>query len=324
MADPGREAVWNPELNPMVTSQGAPRISIVIPMYRDPLRAAALVQELCKQDLPEDIRPEIIVVDDGSGDDAARDLVLAVGERARVIALPGNVGRSAARNAGAAEATATFVLFLDCDCLPATTTFIRAHLAVWDEHTVASIGHVVGSGQGFWHRYQSASSLRRQRQHAAGIRYAGSSQNLLVRRSAFEACGGFDTTYRGYGFEDRDLQIRLLAHGEIRWAGDATIRHMDELRMADVARKLAEAGGESARIFRARHPEAYRSLGYSALDSGLHTWLRLPARLAARMVPALARGLDRLLWRAWLPHPVASLLVRALSAASYLSGTQPR
>lgn len=311
-------------MNSITTSQSAPGISIVIPTYRDPLRAAALVQELSKQDLPEGFHLEIIVVDDGSGDDIARDLILAVGQRARVIALPDNAGRSAARNAGAAQSTADLVLFLDCDCLPATRTFIRAHLASWDEHTVASIGHVVGSGRGFWHRYQSESSLRRRRHYFAGIRYAGSSQNLMVCRSAFEACDGFDTTFRGYGFEDRDLQVRLLAHGEIRWAGDATIRHMDELRMEDVARKLAEAGGDSARIFRARHPEAYRSLGYSSLDSALHPWLRLPARLAARIVPVLARELDRLLGRTWLPHMVASLLVRALSSASYLSGTRPR
>jgi glycosyltransferase involved in cell wall biosynthesis len=308
----------------MATNPGAPRISIVIPTFRDPVRAAALVRELGSQDLTGDARLEIIVVDDGSGDDVARALVLAIGERARVIALPGNVGRSAARNAGAAEAAAPFVLFLDCDCLPDTAAFVRAHLATWDERTVASIGHVVGSGHGFWHRYQSASSLRRQRQHAAGVRYAGSSQNLMVRRSAFVACGGFDTAYRGYGFEDRDLQVRLMAYGEIRWASDATIRHMDELRMADVARKLAEAGGESARIFRERHPEAYRRLGYSSLDAGLHPWLRLPARLAAWMVPSIARGLDRLLGQGWLPHSIASLLVRAVSAASYLSGTRPR
>lgn len=308
----------------MATSQDAPHVSIVIPTYRDPLRAATLVRELCEQELPASVRTEIIVVDDGSGEDTAMDLVLAVGKRARVIALPYNVGRSAARNAGAAEASAPFVLFLDCDCIPANTSFVRAHLSAWDERTVASIGHVVGTGRGFWHLYQTASSHRRQRQHAAGIRYAGSSQNLMVRRSVFEACGGFDTTYRGYGFEDRDLQLRLLAHGEIRWAGDATIQHMDELCMADVARKLAEAGGVSAPTFRALHPEAYRSLGYSSLDAWLHPWLRLPAKLAALTVPTFARGLDRLLGMPWFPYPISSLLVRALSAASYLSGTCPR
>ncbi|HEU0153890.1 MAG TPA: glycosyltransferase [Arenimonas sp.] len=307
----------------MVNNLDTTRVSVVIPTYRDPLRAAALVRELRAQDLPVGVLLEIIVVDDGSGDNVARALALAVGDDAKVIDLPVNVGRSAARNAGTSEASSELIMFMDCDCLPETPRFIRAHLAAWDEGTVATIGHVVGNGEGFWHRYQSTSSLRRQRQHAAGVSYSGSSQNFMVRRTAFDACGGFDTAYRGYGFEDRDLQIRLMAHGEVRWAGDATVRHMDELCMSDVARKLAEAGGNSARIFRERHPEAYRQLGYSSLDVDWHPWLRLPATLAARMVPALARGLDRMLAKRWLPYPIASLLVRALSAASYLSGARP-
>ncbi len=300
------------------------RVSIVIPVFRDGDRAITLVRAL--RDLPRDgsEASEIIVVDDGSGDGTAEALSAAVGDITRIVPLPANVGRSMARNAGAGLASGELILFMDCDCLPASPTLLQSHLAAWDDDVAATIGHVVGDGQGFWHRYQAKSSERRRRQHAAGIPYSGSSQNLMVRRSAFQACGGFDAAYRTYGFEDRDLQIRLAGHGEIRWADGATVRHMDRLSLAAVSRKMAEAGGQAADVFRARHPDAYRLLGYGALDAHLRPWLRLPAGLAALLAPAAARGVDILLDRPWLPFSLKSLMVRSITAASYLSGCRPK
>src|SRR5690606_9894692 len=97
---------------------------------------------------------------------------------------------------------------------------------------VASIGPVVGIGRGFWHAFQVRSSARRAALHGRGVPYAGSTQNLMVRRDCFEVIGGFDEAYRAYGFEDRDFLIRLAAHGPIAWANDALIEHHDDLSLA--------------------------------------------------------------------------------------------
>lgn len=296
-------------------------VSVVIPTYRDADRAIELVDVLQAQRLPAGTGMELVVVDDGSGDDACARMAAAIGTRATVVGLPANGGRSVARNAGADVARGDVLFFMDCDCLPADEALVAAHLAAWGAGVVATIGPVAGNGGGFWDRYQAAASLRRERQHAAGLHCSGSSQNMMVSRAAFEACGGFDPAFRTYGFEDRDLQLRLASRGRIAWAGEARVRHMDALALPTVCRKMAEAGGEAAVLFSERHPRAYDALGYAALDARAHRWLKLPGRAAGPLVQPLARAIDRLLGQAGVPHRLKAGLVKGLTALSYLHGT---
>jgi glycosyltransferase involved in cell wall biosynthesis len=295
-------------------------VSIVMPVFRDGERAIALVRALAGQVLPPGVACEVVVVDDGSGDGTADRIDAAVGDRITLHRFPANRGRAAARNAGAELARGEVIAFVDCDCLPADAQLIAAHLRGWTADTVASIGPVTGTGHGFWHHYQSDASRRRARQHAAGSAFSGSSQNLMVSRAALRACGGFDESYRTYGFEDRDLQVRLGRLGRIAWADAAVVRHMDELRLALVCRKMREAGGAASALFAARHPEAYRALGYAALDARLHPWLRWPGRVAGAVVPPLSR-LEGVLECRLLPYALRYAFVKALSGGSFLAGT---
>jgi GT2 family glycosyltransferase len=198
---------------------------------------------------------------------------------------------------------------------------VATHLGAWGPGVVATIGPVVGNGDGFWHRYQSAASERRARQHLAGIHFSGSSQNLMVSRAAFESCGGFDNAYHTYGFEDRDLQIRLSSLGRIAWVAGAGVQHMDSLALPLVCRKMAEAGGSASMLFSRRHPEAYRSLGYAALDSRLHGWLRPPARMLDSLIEPMARFGDKVIAKPYVPYRLKSLVVKGLTGISYLVGT---
>ncbi len=54
-------------------------ISVVIPVYRDGARAVAAAQALLGQRLREGISLQVILVDDGSGDDTGAYAVLEVG-----------------------------------------------------------------------------------------------------------------------------------------------------------------------------------------------------------------------------------------------------
>jgi glycosyltransferase involved in cell wall biosynthesis len=296
-------------------------VSIVIPMFLDADRAINLVLALQEQCLPSGIDTEIIVVDDGSSDDSAARIEATVGKKITLLRLPINCGRATARNTGAAAASGEVLLFMDCDCLPASNELIIEHLNSWAPDVVASIGPVAGKGAGFWNYYQIAASKRRERQHATGIFFSGSSQNMMVLRKAFDACGGFDTAYCTYGFEDRDLQLRLSHSGRIAWVATAGVRHMDDLTLPLVCRKMAAAGGTSAVLFARRHPEAYRDLGYAALDARLHGWLRLPARLLNPLIEPLALCADRLIINSGLPCGLKSWIVKILTGLSYLVGT---
>lgn len=299
------------------------KVSVVIPVYRDDARALQLVHTLARQQLPAGTSMEIILVDDGSDDGSPERLEHAMAATAgvTVLVLPTNVGRSAARNAGAARADGALLLFIDCDCLPVCDGWIAAHLAEMTPDMVATTGPVTGNGSDFWHYYQADASARRHKSHAAGAQYAGSSQNFMVRRSAFLTSGGFDAAFRTYGFEDRDLFLRLSRQGRLGWAESAPVRHMDRLSMRNVAKKMAEAGGDAAVQFSERHPLAYQALGYASLDTRWHGWLRPVARLATPLVPHLADSVDGLLASRWWPYMLKRVLVRWLTALSYLCGT---
>ena len=295
-------------------------VSVVIPVYCDGARAITAARAMAAQVLPMGMGVEIVLVDDGSDDDTPA-LLARDAAPARVLRLERNKGRSAARNAGAQSVSGAVVVFMDCDCLPTRTDFLAAHVAALDTGAIASTGGVIGCGDRFWDRYQHEASLRRERQHAAGNPYSGSSQNLAVRKAAFEQVGGFDEGYRQYGFEDRDLLLRLAALGRIAWTRDAVVRHLDALSLVQVSRKMAEAGEHSSPRFAALHPDAYRALGYARLDARRRPWLRLLARpLDAILVP-LSRLLDGLLAEPALPYALNAMLVHLVTGASYLAGT---
>src|SRR3954454_5121459 len=102
------------------------RISIVIPTYRRPDLLRRCLQSLREQDA--DTRSfEVVVVDDGSGDETPQVL-----DEFGVIAVvqPVNNGPAAARNKGVATATGELVLFLDDDIAAAPdllSTHLRLH-----------------------------------------------------------------------------------------------------------------------------------------------------------------------------------------------------
>jgi len=297
-------------------------VTAVIPVFRDADRAvkAAVALTRCFSDPAGSL--EVLVVDDGSADDTTNRLKALLPNSVRLIQLERNVGRAGARNAGAAEATGTFILFMDCDCRPADAKFVIAHLLRFEADVVASTGPVIGTGSGFWHEQQVRSSARRARAHARGFSAAGSTANLVVRRDAFLRIGGFNEGFRGYGFEDRDLLMRLGEEGAIAWAGDAVVEHHDELDLAAVCRKMREAGAHGGRTFAVQHPEAYEYLGYAAIDAQLHPLRGCVARMVEPLQPLAIALTSKLLEQHWLPFALRSAMVRALSAYSYLLGTR--
>jgi glycosyltransferase involved in cell wall biosynthesis len=295
------------------------QVSVVVPVYRDATRARAAARALLDQHLPPEAVLEVILVDDGSADGTAEEL-RSLEPAVRVLALPHNQGRSGARNAGAAAARGSMVLFMDCDCLPADRNFLLVHISALASGAVASCGRVAGIGGSFWDRFQTDSSMRRERQHDINGGLSGTSSNLAVLHIEFEAIGGFDTGYRRYGFEDRDLLIRLAKRGSIAWT-TATVRHQDSLCLTQVASKMAEAGQYSSRRFANHHPDAYKQLRYAAIDAQLHPAIKPLARLAAPLAMGMAHAFDRLGCERWLPYLFARRAVSLTSALAYFGGT---
>lgn len=89
-----------------------PQVSIIVPTFN---RCSLLVRAV-KSVLGQTYRDtEVIVVDDGSTDDTLEAVQSLADHRVILVALDGNCGAPAARNAGIATSHGEFVAFLDSD-----------------------------------------------------------------------------------------------------------------------------------------------------------------------------------------------------------------
>ncbi|PJJ71856.1 glycosyltransferase involved in cell wall biosynthesis [Diaminobutyricimonas aerilata] len=91
----------------------APDVSVVLPVYNGAEYLDDAVRRLARQ---EGARIEIVVVDDGSGDDTERiGRALAAAGLVRYFRQPQNAGVAAARERAVREATGEYVWFVDAD-----------------------------------------------------------------------------------------------------------------------------------------------------------------------------------------------------------------
>ena len=153
-------------------------------------------------------------------------------------------GASAARNAGAARASADLLLFVDDDCVvdPDWLQRYRAAFAAEPE-LMAAGGQVLPTGtlgvQGapLGLKFAGEAKIYEGRQNPIGTIDRGG--NLAVRPHAFAAAGGFDERL-GPGTptrscEDVDIAYRLLRRGyRLRYVPDAVVFH-DQWRTTEEA-----------------------------------------------------------------------------------------
>jgi len=90
----------------------APTVSVVIPTYERPEFLPGAIETSVEQTY-DDI--EVIVVDDGSTENYAQDIVDDYPDKVACVQLSSNQGLSAARNAGIEAASGEYVAFLDDD-----------------------------------------------------------------------------------------------------------------------------------------------------------------------------------------------------------------
>jgi glycosyltransferase involved in cell wall biosynthesis len=260
-----------------------PELTVVIPTHN---RAALL--DRCLAALAEQERPppfDVRVAADGCAD-ATGAVLESWRERLdlRSITLPG-LGAAAARNAAAAHARGSVLVFLDDDCRP-TPRCLAAHARDHRDGPAVVIGRLLPDDNNAppWHRWHDRQLQEHYRSMLAGLRETGGKElyagNFSVDRAAFTAVGGFDVGLPAA--EDVDLGYRLQQHGlRFSFNPDAAAVH---------------AGRHSLRAWR-RRPFSYgqvdlvlASRGYGhSIDDLLQGYreLRPPLRL---LTPAVRVG----------------------------------
>lgn len=125
------------------TEHGSIRLSVVVPAYREADRIADTVDQIRQTLAPLDTAGaeaafEVIVVDDGSGDDTA-DLASEAGAD-QVIVLPRNRGKGAAVRAGMLASRGRVVAFCDADL-----AYAPSHLLTLLEKVESGFDAVIGN-----------------------------------------------------------------------------------------------------------------------------------------------------------------------------------
>ena len=181
-----------------------PLVSVVIPVRNDARRLAVCLASLVQQDYPAD-RFEVIVVDNGSGDDSRQ---VAEQAGAKVLSFPGlRVG--ALRNRGVSAASGEVLAFVDSDH-EVPVGWIQAGVELSSQSSATIVGSpCLAPPRGTWvqqgwelHRLRS-----RQRREVAWL----GAGNMFLRRSDFDRIGGFDEDL--VAAEDVDLCVRLAEQG---------------------------------------------------------------------------------------------------------------
>lgn len=195
-----------------------PLVSVVMPVWN---RAAAVREALAGFLLPSAATVEVVVVDDGSTDSTADEvLAAAAASRGAPIRLvrQSNAGPGAARNRGALEARGRWLAFLDSDdlwlpwtpriLLDALTAAEDPAFAFLQTHVFADVAELDGLREGPV-RTVVHPDLYRMRLEAP-LAMIGSC-NMVVRRDVFDAVGGFTREVRSG--EDTDLFFRCGDRG---------------------------------------------------------------------------------------------------------------
>jgi len=231
-------------------AKALPRLSVLIPTFRDD--PVALLKAL---DDPS-AGAEIVVLDDGGGDDALAERIARRIEKLRVparfVRLSSNEGRAKGRNRLASHARGGHFLFLDSDMLPDPPDFLNRWSAVADSDAPVAFGGFTldQTPQRPEHALHRAMALKSDCTPAPERAKAPEkhvfTSNLLVRRDVFETIG-FDEGFSGWGWEDVEWAMRVVRRHPILHI-DNTATHLGLDPAPAMAAKYEQSAANFARV----------------------------------------------------------------------------
>lgn len=286
-----------------------PFLSVLIPFLHDDPRQ--LIAALDREAPALNGQVEVVLLDDGAGDDELACQVIAAVEAlalpARLVRLLANEGRSRGRNRLARHARGQQLLFLDSDMLPDCPDFLARWVAVAREQDPAaafggfSLAQIEPRPEHALHRRLASRSdcAPASRRRKAPEKYVFTS-NLMIRRDVFDT-EAFDEGFTGWGWEDVEWGVRVARRHPILHL-DNPATHLGLDPAGTIAHKYEQSAGNFARILKA-HPDVVR---------------RYPTYRAARLLKLVPCGrLWRPLLKALAVSDAGPLALRAFCMRLY-------
>jgi len=236
--------------------------SVVIPTFRRPETLFPVLDGLAAQVGPPEF--EVVVVDDGSGDDTPQRLAAYRPSYPFRFFSQSNSGPATARNRGVREARNRVVLFLGDDTVP-EPGLLAVHARAHTEpraYPVAVLGYTT------WPRGLKVSPfLHHINEYGLQFGYGLISDpdrvpfnffytsNVSLPRDLLVEAGLFDTSFPHAAWEDIEVAYRLMQRGmRMLYRPEAVARHHHDITFASFRRRQEKAG-EAAAIFYRKHPE---------------------------------------------------------------------
>ncbi|HYN70020.1 MAG TPA: glycosyltransferase family A protein, partial [Candidatus Eisenbacteria bacterium] len=256
-----------------------PAVSVVIPCYDQAEYLAEAVESVVGQTY---VDWEIVIVDDGSPDDAAvvaDGLSAAHPDRRIRLIRQANAGLAAARNAGIAASSGRYILPLDADdllmkeMLEKTVRLLDAEpgvaIAYTDQRQFGAVSRIVKTAE--WD-----TDLQRRRNLFAAT--------ALFRREVWYAVGGYDPAMRD-GYEDWDF---WLAAAERGFVGRRIPEALFGYRIKASSMHVTARAGHRDLVeqIRAKHPEWYASSWRRWWRWPIRAWRRLRHVIGTALRPA--------------------------------------
>ncbi|MEC5150968.1 glycosyltransferase [Cryobacterium sp. GrIS_2_6] len=198
-------------------------VSVILVNFRGTDDTIEAIAQLGRIDWPADLL-EIVVVENASGDDSAAR-IRAAAPHVVLVESKDNLGFAGGCNLGVKASSGDFLAFLNNDAKPdsawvrsAISRFdqdpeigaIASRVLDWDGLLVDYIGSAMTwFGQGY--KPLTAQAVPTEPDHARDVLF-GTGSAMFVRRSVYDALGGFDERFFMF-FEDVDFGWRLNLRG---------------------------------------------------------------------------------------------------------------
>lgn len=221
------------------------KISIIIPVKDNQSGVERFLHSFFETQFIENYPEEILIVDNDS------EVPIRIPDLYKNKNLDINLfqfakqGPACARNFGAKNAKAEWLLFIDSDCVASKTT-ITGYLDLGLESSVAGYQGFVGAlGKDFISRYYESQEIHQapKMRNSCGQltpKYLVAA-NILINKKSFNQINGFDERYV-FGGEDIDFGIRLSKIGRLQFANEAIVLHNYNDGLKGFVRRFIEYG----------------------------------------------------------------------------------
>lgn len=289
----------------MMSGHRLPPVSVIVPCYNGGQFIDQLLACLARQ---TDQDFEIVIVDDGSTEQATRDKLASLDPSIRVV-RQNNRGLSAARNTGFRDAKAPLVLTLDCDDTiePQTVELLKGLLKDAPPEIAVAFSDLRLDG--------ASDAIIPRNFNAFDLLFSNTLPScLMVRKTAWQAVGGYDEAMRD-GYEDWEFYLRLALAG---YRGLGVELPLYNYRVAPggmLFSRSSELHSDLWRRIRSKHPEAYN------LPAMMRTW-RTTRDGTGRV--SLVRGLSQYAAARLLPDALFSGVIGVLRRRRLLGTSASR